>query len=83
MYCWSHHCCIRIVHIYVSSPGKAISEFNLSRKDEFWGAGALVHMVELYLNPDQEGAWEEKDAGPLDESTRANIAAWCRGAHGN
>lgn len=55
--------------------GKAISEFNLSRKDEFWGAGALVHMVELYLNPDQEGAWEEKDAGPLDESTRANIAA--------
>lgn len=57
------------------STGKAISEFNLARKDDVWGVRALVHMIELYLNPDQEGAWEEKEAGPLDEVTRANIAA--------
>lgn len=47
----------------------------MSRKDEVWGASALVHMIELYLNPDQEGIWEEREAGPLDEATRANIAA--------
>lgn len=22
---------------------------------------ALTHMIELYLNPDQEGIWEEKE----------------------
>lgn len=47
----------------------------MARKDDVWGVRALVHMIELYLNPDQEGAWEEKEAGPLDEATRANIAA--------
>jgi len=42
-----------------------------------WGHDALVHMIELYLNPDQEGAWEEKENehGALDESTIAHIAA--------
>jgi hypothetical protein len=23
-----------------------------------WGQEALVHMIELYLNPDQDGAWD-------------------------
>lgn len=54
---------------------RAISSFNLARKDDKWGAQALTHMIELYLNPDQEGAWEEKDSGPLDDATRAHIAA--------
>lgn len=54
---------------------RAISSFNLARKDDKWGAPALTHMVELYLNPDQEGAWEEKESGPLDDATRAHIAA--------
>ena len=25
---------------------------------QVWGHDALVHMIELYLNPDQDGAWE-------------------------
>jgi len=54
---------------------KAISSFNLARKDDKWGAQALTHMIELYLNPDQEGVWEEKETGPLDDATRAHIAA--------
>lgn len=54
---------------------KAILCFNLSRKDDKWGISALTHMIELYLNPDQEGVWEEKESGPLDDATRANIAA--------
>jgi tetratricopeptide repeat protein 21B len=55
--------------------GKAIAEFNLARRDDFWGAAALTHMVELYVNPDQEGVWEERDNGPIDDATRSNIAA--------
>jgi Iap family predicted aminopeptidase len=31
-------------------------------------------MIELYLNPDQEGAWEERETGPIDENTSENIA---------
>lgn len=76
--CQSHagfHYCQGQYARYTNDIGKAISEFNLARKDEVWGAAALTHMIELYLNPDQEGAWEEKEAGPLDEATRANIAA--------
>jgi tetratricopeptide repeat protein 21B len=44
---------------YTNDVGKAISEFNLARRDEVWGHDALVHMIELFLNPDQDGAWEE------------------------
>eukprot|EP01038_Epipyxis_sp_PR26KG_P004303 gene4303-6099_t len=69
------HFCQGLYSQYTNDVGKAISEFNLARKDEFWGSAALTHMIELYLNPDQEGAWEEKESGPLDEGTRANIAA--------
>jgi tetratricopeptide repeat protein 21B len=53
---------------------QAISEFNLARKDDSWGPLALTHMIELYLNPDQEGAWEERETGPIDENTSENIA---------
>lgn len=70
-----YHYCQGLYARFTNDIGKAISEFNLARKDEIWGAQALTHMVELYLNPDQEGAWEEKEAGPLDDATRANIAA--------
>lgn len=76
--CQSHagfHFCQGQYARFTNDIGKAISELNLARKDEVWGANALTHMIELYLNPDQEGAWEEKEAGPLDDATRANIAA--------
>ena len=46
---------------FTNDVGRAISELNLARKDEQWGPAALTHMVELYLNPDQEGVWEEKE----------------------
>ena len=46
---------------FTNDVGRAISELNLARKDEQWGPVALTHMVELYLNPDQEGVWEEKE----------------------
>jgi len=76
--CMSHpgfHFCTGLYARFTNDVGRAISEFNLARKDEAWGSAALTHMVELYLNPDQEGVWEEKEAGPLDDATRSNIAA--------
>lgn len=76
--CLSHagfHYCQGLYARFTNDIGKAIAEFNLARKDDYWGANALTHMIELYLNPDQEGAWEEKETGPVDDTTRANIAA--------
>ena len=61
----SHWCyCVHGSGLYArftNDVGRAISELNLARKDEQWGPAALTHMVELYLNPDQEGVWEEKE----------------------
>ena len=42
-----------------------------------WGPDALEHMIELYLNPDQDGAWEEKEGlgeTKLDDVASNNIA---------
>ena len=64
-----------IQFISLCFTGKAIFEFNYARRDDNWGANALTHMIELYLNPDQDGIWEERENGPVDDATRANIAA--------
>ncbi len=70
-----YHYCVGLYARYTNDIGKAISEFNYARKDDTWGALALTHMIELYLNPDQDGIWEEKESGPVDDITRSNIAA--------
>jgi tetratricopeptide repeat protein 21B len=57
----------------INDVGKAIHEFNFARKDIVWGENALVNMVELYLNPDQEGAWEERDESKSDETSASHI----------
>lgn len=54
---------------------KAVTEFNRSRTDALWGPESLVHMIELYLNPDQDGVWEEREAGSvIDEEVADNIS---------
>jgi tetratricopeptide repeat protein 21B len=62
------HYCKGLYAKYTNDVVNAIQEFNLSRKDSFWGADSLMHMIELYLNPDQEGVWEE-DKGEDEEAT--------------
>lgn len=62
---------------YTNDVIKAVSEFNLARKDVDWGPEALQHMIELYLNPDQDGAWEDKEGvgeTKLDDVASNNIA---------
>lgn len=41
---------------------EALTEFNLARKDSRWASQALLHMVELYLNPEGDAMWAEKQA---------------------
>lgn len=69
------HFCQGLYARFTNDIGKAIAEFNLARRDDKWGHDALVHMIELYLNPDQDGAWEERSDGPVDDNTSVNIAA--------
>ena len=61
---------------YTNDVSTAIREFNLARRDSVWGPEALIHMIELYLNPDQEGAWEEREReeGPLGDDINEHIA---------
>ena len=85
-----YHFCVGLYARYVNDVGKAIAELNLARRDEEWGESALVNMIELYLNPNQDHSWEEvshkgdgsgggssggAERGPLDEASAENIAA--------
>ena len=56
---------------YMNDVGKAIHEFNFARKDSTWGPLALEHMIELYLNPDQEGVWEDRELETKSDETTA------------
>jgi tetratricopeptide repeat protein 21B len=71
------HFCKGLYARYTNDPIKAVIEFNQVRRDKEWGPDALVHMIELYLNPDNDGVWESeaKDGdGLIDESTAENIS---------
>ena len=67
--------CQGIYARFTNDVGKAIVELNMARRDETWGADALVAMIELYLNPNQDGAWDESGGGPMDESQSNNLSA--------
>ena len=70
-----YHYCQGLYARFTNDVGKAIAEFNMARRDETWGPDALVAMIELYLNPNQDGAWEEREAGPMDDSLSNNLNA--------
>ena len=61
---------------YTNDVISAIKEFNLSRRDATWGQDAIIHMIELFLNPDQDGVWEERDTTEtaLADATNSHIA---------
>ena len=39
---------------YKNEVGDAIEQFNQARRDGEWGPSALMNMIEIYLNPDNE-----------------------------
>lgn len=57
------HFCKGLYARYKNIVREAIEAFNLARRDPEWGERALVNMVEIYLNPDNENLWELADGG--------------------
>jgi tetratricopeptide repeat protein 21B len=69
------HYCKGLYARYTNDVIKAVTEFNRCRADSVWGASSLVHMIELYLNPDQDGVWEERESGSvIGEEVAENIS---------
>ncbi len=67
--------CRGLYYRYTNDVIKAVTEFNRCRADSQFGADSLVHMIELYLNPDQDGIWEERESGGvLEEEVADNIS---------
>ncbi|TYZ57551.1 hypothetical protein PybrP1_008571 [[Pythium] brassicae (nom. inval.)] len=66
------HFCQGLYARYKNTVRDAIEAFNLARRDPEWGERALVNMVEIYLNPDNENLWDLADsseAGNTKEQT--------------
>ena len=49
---------------------KAVKHFNLARRDGKWGAPSLMHMIELYINPDNETLWDDQETEESAEAVR-------------
>jgi len=70
-----YHYCKGLFARYSNDPREALKQLNLARKDGKWGTPSLLHMVEIYLNPDNDGVWEEKDNADTPESREALATA--------
>jgi tetratricopeptide repeat protein 21B len=46
--------CRGVLHKYSRSPRLALAEFNKGKKSAQWAEQSLVHMIDIYLNPDQD-----------------------------
>ncbi|KAI8590199.1 hypothetical protein BDZ88DRAFT_415862 [Geranomyces variabilis] len=65
------HFCKGLYFRYTNSPNEALKEFNFCRKDNEWGERALNHMIEIFLNPDNETLGGEALENATDESSAA------------
>lgn len=70
-----YHYCKGLYNRYINNPREALKELNLARKDSRWGSSAILHMVEIYLNPDNDAVWEEKENADTPESREAVATA--------
>lgn len=55
------HFCKGLFARFRNNVVEAIDEFNLARRDPEWGERALINMIEIYLNPDNENLWDAGD----------------------
>lgn len=44
--------CRGLLKMYKNNPREALEDFNHVRMDAEWGAEALVHMIKIYINPE-------------------------------
>ncbi|DAZ99342.1 TPA: hypothetical protein N0F65_005193 [Lagenidium giganteum] len=66
------HFCKGLYARYKNNVREAIEELNLCRRDPEWGERALMNMIAIYLNPDNENMWEAAegaDGGNTKEQT--------------
>ncbi|RHY26925.1 hypothetical protein DYB32_007158 [Aphanomyces invadans] len=68
------HYCKGLYHRFQNNIHDAIQELNFARKDSEWGQRALVHMVEIYINPDNENLWDNPDEATKDQVENIRIA---------
>ena len=54
-----YHYCRGLYLKFTNNTADAIIEFNAARRDDKWGRKSLEAMINLYLNPNQDGAWED------------------------
>lgn len=65
------HFCKGLFARYKNNVVEAIEAFNLARRDPEWGKRALINMIEIYLNPDNENFWDTGD-GSSSSDVSAN-----------
>ncbi|KDO33302.1 hypothetical protein SPRG_02111 [Saprolegnia parasitica CBS 223.65] len=63
------HFCKGLYNRYQNNIHDAVAAFNLARKDPEWGSHALINMIEIYLNPDNENIWDTPDVDSSKEQT--------------
>lgn len=60
---------------YTSEPQKALKALNRARFDSFYGASALVLMIQIYLNPYDEIIYSSKDKEAVFKTSPENMKA--------
>jgi tetratricopeptide repeat protein 21B len=65
--------CKGVYHRFVNKLPDAISFFNRARKSADYGEKAVLAMVEIYLNPDNDNLWEETE-GNMDGNEAVRVA---------
>eukprot|EP00611_Tribonema_gayanum_P006288 TRINITY_DN15597_c0_g1_i2.p2 TRINITY_DN15597_c0_g1~~TRINITY_DN15597_c0_g1_i2.p2 ORF type:complete len:590 (-),score=191.44 TRINITY_DN15597_c0_g1_i2:29-1798(-) len=63
-----------LYHRYGNEVEQAVCKFNLARRDGVWGAPALQHMVELYVNPDGDNLWDVAASGEVTAGDKENVS---------
>ncbi|KAI9207248.1 uncharacterized protein BJ171DRAFT_561472 [Polychytrium aggregatum] len=53
LHCGFHYC-RGLYYRYSNNPNEALKEFNYCRRDAEWGERSLIHMIEIFLNPDND-----------------------------
>lgn len=64
------HYCKGLYERYSNNVHAAVTNFNKARRDGEWGKDAITHMVEIYLNPDNENMWEEVEGQDTSDAVR-------------
>jgi len=69
------HYCKGIYNRYTNNPHEALRELNMARKDGEWGERAILNMIEIYINPDNETLLEEVTENTVSKENAESLKA--------